>query len=501
MIANKTTHIRVVFGTALLACGVLLLGQCAGPSETLRPAFVKGQSTTVLGECRDPADSALVLQTNELFAILDPGYWERELLTAPTLKGWQQKVENYKSARGTRWWQDIARRIGYCREHCATAIGDSIRDVRWELVLRDGVPSVEWHAPGERDSGDSTGTTTRREVFVYSWHDWGKEVVCESAPGGDFPVTVVSHGGGSGPVGLGESITSHLSFAVFPNPGDNTFDVWVSSLTTGDQFTQGSLNDGVLYLEFTIFDGNDKLAGRDTLEASLDLLRAMSGVAQASDLGVMGYLSCRNLRPGAYTAHLDLIGAGNNTGGYTKHVRIPSPYTARGASDLVLIDPQAASGPNVIPGITRPGHDLHVKSLAVFRRGAILQPYMEFPLPARADSSYKVSIVAIPITHEGSGAQKSVVVGPIVQVQDTAGQAWGDTSRLSGLDIETEDPEENKEISILTLRGDYGQSHGVFDQEIPLGGIGSGRYWIAVRVSDTSGVRQYGSAWAPIEVR
>ena len=315
-------------------------------------------------------------------------------------------------------------------------------------------------------------------------------------------MTVVSRRGGDAGLGLGQSITSHLSFAVFPNPGDSAFDVWVSSLTIGDQFTQASLTQGVLYLEFTMFDKNDALVGRDTLNAKLDLLRALTGVTQAGDLGVMGYLSCRDLPRGEYTAHLDLLGAGYNTGEYKKQVRIPSPYTSRGTSDLVVIDPRAASGPNVVPGITRPGHDLHVMSLAVFREGGTLHPYMEFQLPDRADSNYQVMVVAIPITRDRSGSKKSVAVGPIVHVEDTVGQAWGDEARFDiGGETETGFPEESKEISILTQRGHYGESKGVFDQEIPLEGIGSGRYWIAVRISDTTGVRRYGSAWAPIEVR
>jgi hypothetical protein len=499
------TGIRHLGKTAITLFLILLpivLSTCAGPTKSLRPAFVKGQSSTVLAECRDRADSNLVLETNELFAILDAKYWQRELLTALSLERWQQLVEDYKFQKGSGWWQEISLRIGYCREHCATAIGDSVRDVRWELVLRDGVPSVEWHAPGEREAADSTGVHVRREVFVYSWHNWGREVVCESAPGGDFPVKVVSRGGGGGTLELGQSITSHLSFAVFPNPGDSTFDIWVSSLTTGDQFTQASLSEGVLYLEFTMFDMNDALVGRDTLLAKLDLLRALSGVTQARDLGVMGYLSCRGLPRGEYTANLDLLGSGYNTGEYKKQVRIPSPYTSRGTSDLVVIDPLAASGPNVVPGITRPGRNLHVMSLSVFRTGGILHPYMEFRLPERADSNYMVRVVAIPITRDRSESRKSVAVGPIVHVEDTVGRVWGDTTRFDiGGETEAGFREENKEMPIFTLRGHYGKSKGVFDQDISLEGIDSGRYWIAVRVSEVSGIRRYGSAWAPIEVR
>lgn len=496
------TRVRAAVWACVVLGAGLLFFQCAGTSESVRPSYVASRTATALDSCYTAADSARVVGANELFAIIDPGYWQKRLLTAPSLREWEQRIENYKQAQKEHWWDEIMNRAAYCREHCASTIRDSIRDIRWELVLRNGVPSVEWRAPSERDEGDSAKTTTRREVFVYSWHDWGREVVCESAPGGDFPVTVVSKGSGSGRLGLGESMTSHLSFAVFPNPGDSTFDIWVSSLTTGDQFTQASLSAGELYLELTVFDRADNLVGRDTLVAKLDLLRAMSGVTQASDLGVMGYLSCHGLPPGDYTAQLDLIGAGYNTGEYTKQVRIPSPYTARGTSDLVLVDPQAARGPNVLPGITRPGHDLHVKPLPVFPRDATLQPYMEFELPPRADSSYKVMVVAIPITRDHTGAKKSVAVGPIVQVLDTIGQAWGDTTRLSnGPDLETEFPDESKEISLFTADGNYANSHGVFDRAIPLDGIGSGRYWIAVRVSDTTGVRQYGSAWAPIEVR
>jgi len=168
----------------------------------------------------------------------------------------------------------------------------------------------------------------------------------------------------------------------------------------------------------------------------------------------------------------------------------------------VLIDPQAAAGPNVVPGITRSGRNLHVKSLAVFRSHGILYPYMEFSLPPRADSNYLLTVVAIPMSRDQTDWRKTVSVGPIVRVEDTAGFPWGDQSSLGVLgDEEIGFPEDNREIPILERPYHGAGSKAIFDLELPLARIGRGRYWIAVRLSDVSGTRRYGSAWTPIEVR
>jgi hypothetical protein len=476
---------------------------CAGSGPGVRQSLKKNQTFAPLAECRSHADSVYVLETNELFAILDEEYWEDELLSALSLATWQERVDRYETSKGIGWWEEISARLDYCRAQCATSIIAPQRDVRWELVLRSGIPSVEWSAQGESKGEDSTGAPVYREIFVYSWHQWGEEVVCQSEPGGDYPTRVISRGGAWASSDLGQAITSHLSFAVFPHPDGGTFDVWVSSLTTGDQFTQASLAQGDLYLEFALFDSTGVLADRDTLIAKLDLLRAFSGVTEAGDLGVMGYLACRDIPAGEYTALFTLIAAGNNKGEYSKQIRLPSPYTSRGASDLVLAESQSARGPNVASGIERAQRNLYVNPLAIFKRGDTLHPYMEFGLPGHGTGDYKVTVVAVPIRDDGGRSKRSVSVGPIVQVEDVEGQIWGGTNQMRlEADLQNiEPPDSSNEVPLFTALYTDTSGHGVFEADLPLADIDRGRYWISVRVSDPEGMRSYGLAWAAIEVR
>jgi hypothetical protein len=499
---NRSVRLAAAIIVVALPC---VFCTCAGSGPKVRQSLQKNQTFAPLAECRSHADSVYVLETNELFAILDEDYWKDKLLGALSLTTWQERVDQYETRKGIGWWDEISTRLDYCRAQCATSIIAPQRDVRWELVLRSGIPSVEWSAQGESQGEDSTGTPIHREIFVYSWHEWGEEVVCQSEPGGNYPTRVISNGGAWAQSDLGLAITSHLSFAAFPNPDRGTFDVWVSSLTTGDQFTQASLAQGDLYLEFALFDSSGALADRDTLIAKLDLLRAFSGVTEARDLGVMGYLACRDLPAGEYTALFDLIGAGSNRGEYSKQIRLPSPHTSRGASDLVLTESRAARGPNVVPGIERAQRNLYVNPLAVFKRGDTLRPYMEFNLPKRDSDDYKVTVVAVPIRQDGARSKRSVSVGPIAEVRDVEGQIWGNAKPLR-LDDDVkslEPPDESNEIPLFaaSYSNSNAGSGGVFDAELPLDDIGRGRYWIAVHVSDPKGMHSYGSAWAAIEVK
>jgi len=168
----------------------------------------------------------------------------------------------------------------------------------------------------------------------------------------------------------------------------------------------------------------------------------------------------------------------------------------------VLAESRGARGPNVVQGIERAQRSLYVNPLAIFQSGDTLRPYMEYAVPEQANTSFKVTVMAIPIRRDHGNSKRMVSVGPIVQVQDIEGQLWGDASPLK-FDDESEMmvPDENEEIPLLVKSYARDAATGIFDIELPLEGIARGRYWIAVRVSDEDDTRSYGSAWTPIEIR
>jgi hypothetical protein len=463
----------------------------------------------ILASTADPADSAYVREMTEFIKIIDPKYWKSDVRPAANATEFRARIEEYFAGqdRQTRpdtphrneWREEMERRIAYCREKLLSTIDAPIRDVRWELILRFGIPSWTYRAID----------TAMVDTYFLKWDSLGVEITCQTLKVGGPPVALRPYhvdvlaeiaaplGGlkAQSPrarmaakagmsvdylkataeelqkppafapfPGLKQVIHSNLAPLVFPN-ADGTSDLWIATLTRGDQFSDSTLARDRLGLELIVYDQRQQLIGQDS--CTIGGLAQLQTLSEREAVAIPGYVGLRGLAPGPYEFVLSLRGGGpDNIGVYRDTVTIPTRRALRGASDVVV-----AFAPGTVRGggIPRHGRLIHANPSGRFAPRDSLELYVEFPLAEIPDSAYRVTVSLIP---QGS---------PLF------------SGRMS-----------RRERVLQSAIYPREALAGVFQGDVPLADVPRGRYFLSVQVAsrweDPAGEKPV-MAWTEIEVK
>lgn len=417
----------VVAAAALGACGAVRVG--TGVPDSV-------DRERILATAAGPTDSTYVREMTEFIKIIDPEYWKSDVRPAANAAEFRARIEAYFARRDAQtrpdtphrneWREEMERRIAYCREKLLSTIDAPIRDVRWELILRLGIPSYMVKAID----------TAVIDTYILEWDNRGITLTCSSLNGGGPPVLLRPYDGDdmisaigttqnclSGQCGqsasalaastidylrlvteelqkppafirfpgLKQVIHSNLSPLIFPN-ADGTSDLWIATLTRGDQFSDSTLARDRLGLELIVYDQEQRLIGQDS--CTIGGLAQLRTLSEREAVAIPGYVGLRGLAPGPYEFVLSLRGGGpDNLGVYRDTVTIPTRRALRGASDVVV-----AFAPGTVRGggIPRHGRVIHANPSGRFAPHDSLELYVEFPLAEIPDSAYRVTVSLIP---------------------------------------------------------------------------------------------------------
>jgi len=451
-------------------------------------------SKRILAKCPSREDSLNILQTAALVRIVDSSFYFARLRRADSPE------EFVKLARGLRddnpeAWAEFDRRFAYAKSRCATDIHAHNPDVRWQSFLRLGPPSSEWSIPSECEGIEWKTCIS----YVYTWNDWGREVVCQTDPGGDYPVREV--------LGAFEDDESRrpvfpiVQPLVFPN-ADSTYQLWVSVWIRGSDFTLLSLVDNILRLELTLSDGTGAIVGTDSLLTDLSILRSVLSVTrEKSEVVAMAYLSCDGLRTGRYALALRVIGSGSNAGSHRMGIDIPSRYASRRASDLLALTANVPQGTDVLPGIVRGDKSLYADPIRVYSRGDEIHLYQEIesPWPPADTAGCLLTLTARPFSGKDRRKRGDVLVGPIIDVRDETGRPWSPSERPANVPSNSHEADAE---TILLHEADYHPtgSRSAIALDVTLSGMKRGEYWLQSSIQDRAG-RFFKTALTAVTVR
>lgn len=451
-------------------------------------------SKRVLAKCSSREDSLNILQTAALVRIVDSSFYFARLRRADSPEEFETLARGLRDDNPEAW-AEFDRRFAYAKSRCATDIHAHNPDVRWQSFLRLGPPSSEWSIPSECEGIEGKTCIS----YVYTWNDWGREVVCQTDPGGGYPVREV--------LGTFEDDESRrpvfpiVQPLVFPN-ADSTYQLWVSVWIRGSDFTLLSLVDNILRLELTLADGTGAIAGTDSLLTDLSILRSVLSVARdKSEVVAMAYLSCDDLPRGRYALALRVIGSGANAGSHRMEIDIPSRYASRGASDLLALAANVPQGTDVLPGIVRGDESLYADPIRVYDRGGKIRLYeeIEAPWPPADTTGCILTLTARPVSGEDKRKRGDVLVGPIIDVRDETGRLWNPAESPANVPPNGRDPDEESTILHEAAYHPTGPRSAIA-LDVPLAGLKRGEYWLQCSIQDRAG-RFFKTALTAVTVR
>lgn len=465
---------------------------------------------SILKTAETTADSLFLREMGAFVKIVDADFWRDHLRHASDLPTFRADLEDYFNKRDfasrpdtpdrNEWREDMEKRLEWCRTNLSTPIDAAIPDVRWELVLRHGVPSAAWRTTTRRPIG--TRGAYLCVVYNMAWHELGLAVSCDLSELGNLAtgygplseggwvtddeevveITPSQHASMSlqetkaqvnlnGPSrfvafpGLKQIIHSNVAPLIFPNE-DGTSDLWLATLTRGDQFSDSTIHGDRFAIQLSVYDSSHRVTGRDSVS-----IQGLSQIANDEDrkrIALPGYVGCRRLPPGEYEFVVSLNGHDPaNLGVYRGSIMIPTARALRGASDVVIaFAPGTATG----RGIERNGRQWHANPSGSIAATDSLRVYVEFPVEQIPGEAYRVTVSLIP--------KRSAIFRP-----------WVRTDR-----------EKTLYSSVLPRRA----LGGAFQETIALAAIGSGQYFLSVQIAsqleEPEGENSV-MAWTEIEVK
>jgi hypothetical protein len=498
--------VTLVVGLTLICCSSIRVGESVSDAPIVHAR---------LQSAGNAADTTYVREMTAFMRIVDPAFWREHLRSTADVAVFRSEIEEFFALRDfetrpdtpdrNEWREEMERRVSYCRAELLSSIDAPMRDVRWELMLQLGIPTFI------RRVCDSSIL----DRYVLYWDEVGLHLACQSLNGGGVPVRIIPWddeeygsgaldplvdcvGGRCGPrtgaaanrqasrsiafrktladalgrpsrfvpfPGLEQIIKTNIAPLIFPNE-DGTSDLWVATLTRGDQFSDSTVQANHFEIELSVYDQFRKIAGRDSV--TVYGLSQVATVTDKEEIAIPGYVGCPRLQPGLYEYIVSLRGSDDaNLGVYRDTITIPTRRSLRGASDvLIAFTPGTAKG----PGIARHGMQIHANPSGSHARTDSLCLYVEFPEDDIPGEEYRVTVSLIP--------QKNVLFN------------WR--------------PHTDREKTLFSSVFSRTALQGTFRGNVSLESAGSGHYFLSVQIAsqldDPSGESPVMS-WTEIEVK
>lgn len=468
---------KVTLVGALLFSCLVLLG-CASQGGGSSKSHTKRNSIKTL-EKEAGADSLAFREVYALFCSIDAKFGKK-LSKAENITEFIRLAEEYKAAKDletrpdtqsiNEWWNEMVRRLEYGRINYKTPIYASWGDIRWETLIKLGIPS--WEGKKERSAwAGNTDDLMPSQIWVMEWDSLGVEFACESGPVGSYPMKFIgwstfgdepkvvdplkSEEGGRGNnpnpefaqyfkelirikneppeftafPGLKKVIKSQVEFFSLLGEEDSIWDVYCASITPGEQFSMEAIQQGSFNSELLAYQGHNLVGSSAKRESSS--LSSLSSLTEdvIKERGFRTYLSTPNLGPGSYDVIFSIKATESNLGVSRKTIELPPPKSqAIGkVSNLIVCFPRGVMGGE---GIERHGIKFWPNPTGTLHIGENFDGYVEF----RDTGRVQVEWLLLPYKTDGRG-RKASTVGPIEEIVDTTGRYW----KKLALDLEKMD--------------------------------------------------------------
>lgn len=445
----------------------------------------------VYGTCHSAADSLSVLKLASGLEIFDPGFFH-VLRKCRDREEFEAQIDRYRRKDAERWDRFLTN-FGYCQYLCQTPVWwpAGKRDIRWEYMLVNGPPAVEWNVVSEPRNGVFKSTPTT--VYLYTWPGRKTAALAADTVGG-YPVCCLEN------LAVAESwrpIYPYVEATIFPRRDADASDLGISIWIPGDQFNRETVERG--FVSVGVYVSRDgHLAAQDSVEARLDLVSAGLGVfVDPATLGATVYFGFDSLTAGAYQLEVKVTGGRSNSGKSVTDLVLPSLRANSRTSDVLFLVNNPPHG-DVLPGIRRGDRALYGRAMTIFSRGDTVRPYVEFLSESPEPCSVIVSLVRMPIG--GRSARTTVTVGPITSMsEDETGRPWGVQFWKAP---PPERPLRRGSDELVVFSGTYPASGPtlIFDERIGLGDAEPGEYWFIVRAWQQRSFKPV-LTWTAIDIR
>lgn len=399
------------------------------------------------------------------FQVIDKDFFRDSLETAQSLQVFINRIEVYKHLKNIKtrpdaleeneWWKEQMKRLVYCDLELGSEIDDPLRDARWEVIPKLGIPEntavIEqkpWQA-AKKEKGEYEGGLV--DVYVLTWYGGKIEKAFECGSGGGYPIKEIPWQKIGNEVvdvlkdsenpriardlearnmqdfyeqmvevateppifnpfpGLTKPTNASLDFFTLPWDEDGNFSIAVSAVVDSNQFSAATRRRDTVEVRLIVYDGLDPI-GEDGGK--------IAGLSKGT--GIQTHLIVNDFPKGKYLVVFSVAGGEDNLGVFTDTLFLPSKNTLGGnTGDIIFLDPQGFQSPPLI----RAENKLWVSPRRIFYQGEHMFPYAEF----RTNRPGEMVAVSWHITPKKDGddkGEKRVIQHPYEGVIDTAGRVW-----------------------------------------------------------------------------